>query len=509
MSRFPCLRIALVLLAIGTCQSAQGVFRYDIVAVTGDPTPDGDGSFLSFSQTMLNDSGQVAFVGFIPGTPGGMNHESGLYRGDGKSEIVQIVREGDPAFDGNDTFSAPLSASLNKTGQVAFHGFLDHSSGGFEPGIFRGDNLSSVVQIVRENVVAPDGNGVIAGFRSPLLNNAGQVAFLGILGNSNDDRGIFLYDDLNGLLQVGRTGDAVPNGNGTFSSVGDVVLNDAGQVAFLGRLAGASGGTNVGGVFLGDGKSSLVEIARSGDLFPDGNGSFVGFTSPKLNDIGQTAFISGTPTAGGTSYTESAIFLGDGTSAITQIVSSGDTALNGNGTFFTFGDLVLNNEGQVAFQGFVNDTSGGYEGVFRGHSTSDLVQVVRQGDAVPDGNGTFSHFGKPLLNEAGQVAFVGHLSGDQLDRGVYLYDDILGLKQVARKGDDLLGSVIEDLGSTTSSGFILEEELGGLNELGQIAFQFRLADGRYGIAIATLVPEPSTLMLGLLASTIALRRNRS
>jgi hypothetical protein len=47
----------------------------------------------------------------------------------------------------------------------------------------------------------------------------------------------------------------------------------------------------------------------------------------------------------------------------------------------------------------------------------------------------------------------------------------------------------------------------GLNDRGEIAFAYRLSDGRIGIAIAT-VPEPSTL--GLLAvAVLPLRRYRA
>jgi hypothetical protein len=39
-------------------------------------------------------------------------------------------------------------------------------------------------------------------------------------------------------------GDPVPDGNGTFTFLDNAVINDAGQVAFRGSLAGTTGGGN-------------------------------------------------------------------------------------------------------------------------------------------------------------------------------------------------------------------------------------------------------------------------
>ncbi|MEL7237915.1 MAG: choice-of-anchor tandem repeat NxxGxxAF-containing protein, partial [Planctomycetota bacterium] len=163
--------------------------------------------------------------------------------------------------------------------------------------------------------VAPDGNGFFAEFGSPILNDAGQVAFEGCLtgtaGGDSDTSGIFLGDG-SALTQVVRTGQAAPDANGSFSSVDFPALNDAGQAAFTASLTGtAGGGSGDSGVFLGDG-STLTRIARAGQVAADANGSFSYFTSPALNDAGHVAFLGRlTGTAGGNGAF-SGIFLGDG-----------------------------------------------------------------------------------------------------------------------------------------------------------------------------------------------------
>ena len=58
-----------------------------------------------------------------------------------------------------------------------------------------------------------------------------------------------------------------------------------------------------------------------------------------------------------------------------------------------------------------------------------------------------------------------------------------------------------------SSDHYLTQEQDGINNLGQVAYWFRLESGNSGIAIAT-VPEPSTLALTLLG-LLGLLRPRS
>ena len=60
-----------------------------------------------------------------------------------------------------------------------------------------------------------------------------------------------------------------------------------------------------------------------------------------------------------------------------------------------------------AFTASLNGTSGGStdnSGIFRG-SGGNITQIARRGQAAPDANGTFSSFGRPMLNNSGDVAF--------------------------------------------------------------------------------------------------------
>lgn len=491
--------------------SAAPVPATTVVVVNGDPAPDGNGSFnTSFSNPVLNDVGQVAFTATLAGTTGGIGDDFGIFRGDG-STVTQIVREGQAAPGGNDLYAIFGLPSLNNAGQVAFTAALAVTSGGSidSGGIFRGDG-ETTTQIVRTGQATPSG---IASFRhfnrvQRTLNNNGQVAFSASLTGSLS--GGFIGDGSTMTL-IARRYMPVPDGNGEFSSVGGPRINDAGQAAVFVHLSSTSGGSSDNeAVFLSDG-STLTQIVRKGQEAPDGNGFFGTLTSfSELNNAGQqsfTAILTGTSRSDGRG---SGIFRGDG-STLTQIARDGQAAPDGDGTFFGFGIPSLNNAGQTAFISSISETLGEnsfYFGIYRSDG-STLTQVLRDGVAAPDGNGRFLPFTfNPELNDAGQIAFIadltGSLGGTSDDQGLYFFDDTFGLFQVAREGDTFLDSTITFLEFATSP---IGDELTGLNSLDQVAFRFGLADGREGIAIWT-VPEPGTVSLALLCLGGAILRRR-
>ncbi len=511
--------LSIVLPALVTVHSTQAQFRYDVVAVTGDAVPNGNGAFTTFSVPTLNEVGQVAFSNVLS-DPNSSNDIASVYRGDSTGNLVELARSGDAAPDGNGIFSSFGFPSLNDSGQSAFRTGLTGTVGASsdDTGIFRSDGTGNVVQIFREGDAAPDGNGTLSNIGSDSdLSNAGDALFSGLLngtsGGNTDRFGIFRSDGTSSPVRIARAGDAAPDGNGTFSGFSQPRLNNAGKATFIGFLANTSnGGDDDTGFFIGDGIGGPSQIVRGGEEAPDGNGTFAAFSrTHDLNDGGQIAFVgffSGTSAGTGD---DEGIFVGDDSTSPIQIARAGQSVPNGNGVFTGFGPPRLNDNGQTVFFGEFTTTTAS-RGVFRGDGTNALVEIALSDEAAPDGNGVFFGFGTPDVNSAGQIAFVGtHIQtneGSSDDRGLYFYDDLVGLKQVVREGDAFLGSTITRIGYPGPVGRRLDMR-SALNDLGQLAYQFELADGRQGIAIATLVPEPSTLLLGLLASGTWLFRKRS
>ena len=148
--------------------------------------------------------------------------------------------------------------------------------------------------IVMTGDPAPDGNGTFSALDFfPVLNDQGEVAFAANLTNTNgsfsDDSGIFRGDG-DTIVQIVRESQLVPGGNGYFSQLArdfyGPLLNELGQVSFAAGLYNTAGaGADDGGAFLGDG-TALVQLVRKGQLWPDGAGQLLGVPRSSLNPPG-------------------------------------------------------------------------------------------------------------------------------------------------------------------------------------------------------------------------------
>lgn len=481
-----------------------------IIVVTGDAAPDGNGVFSTFQSLALNDQGQVAFRAILSGTAGGASDDAGIFRGDG-STLVSIAREGQADPSGNGSFSNfPSRPVINDAGQVALSIGLIGTTGGptDDRGIFLGDG-TTLVMLAREGQPGP-GGGTFSLLAGHALNNAGQVSFrAGLTGTSGgfaDNEGLFRSDGTT-LTEIVRKGQAAPV-EGVFEDFNaDETLNDAGQVAFHGIVI--VDGFNVWNMYVGDGGGALTTVAREGEPAPGGTFLIIG-SNPVLNESGQVAFDATLDNTSGGSSDDTGIFRGAG-GAIDTIVREGDGVPDGVGSFSDFlNEFAINGAGKVVFSAaLAGAVPPADRGIYRGDDSTLPLPVVRGGDAAPDGDGIFLSLNTPALNDAGQVAFsaiVGEdIRGGETDVAVFLFDEGMGLLTVARSGEAFLGSTITAL--SFHPGDPPSEEGSGLNDQGQVAYSFILADGRQGIAVRT-IPEPSSqtlLAFGVLSLSGLLR----
>jgi hypothetical protein len=219
-----------------------------------------------------------------------------------------------------------------------------------------------------------------------------------------------------------------------FTGFGSVVLNDAGQAAFVARFDFPVADEDTG-VFRGEG-GPLTLIAREGYPLPgDPLGSY-GYdefldpaTRPQLavNDSGHVAFwtrVKG-PTVPPALHNE-AVLLYDGKETVLAARTPGAPP-DGNGQYYTFFRFVgLSEPGDVIFRALLFDADlavSGNSGVFF-HSTrdpmrtQDVFRYSRLGDPVClvdscSANGTFSlFFGNAVtnFNDAGEIAHMGVLT---------------------------------------------------------------------------------------------------
>ena len=499
----------------------------ELVVARGDPPPDGNGTFFNVRDALLNDAGIVAFTGNFIDT--GVNDDAGLYLTDGLGGLIQVQRTGDPPPTGSGLFfGAGVSPALNEAAQIAFRGAIDLFNGGGnidERGLFLGDGVSALEHIVRHGDPAPDGNGVFSSDtpNTFTFNDAGQTAFDAFIdlqdgGSMFDESAIYRGDGPGALVRIARAGDASPDGNGTFSVLSTPRLNATGLVAFTAELVGTTGGTiDDCGVYVGDGlPGGLVPVVRDGQAAPDGNGVFSFVSTDMFNDAGQV-LLGGvlTGTTGGVDD-DRGVFLSDANNGPVQLAREGEAGPDGNGVFASFPASVLNNNGQVMFLANLTGTSAGIfddSGLFLSDGgPGTLSQIVLEGGPAPDGNGVFSNFTRPAFNDAGQAAFVANLrstsGGSNDNQGLYFYDPALGIIQVVREGDPLLGSTVANV-LNFANGEGLGDEFSGLNEGGQLTYHVILADGNEAIYRWTAIPEPASLvLLSLGAVAIGARRGQ-
>ncbi len=164
------------------------------------------------------------------------------------------------AADGNGTFASLWAPALNDHETVAFRVRLTGTAlGGLDDmAIYKCDSPYSAVpdpddQLAREGQAPPEGNGVFADFGTIVAINAlGQVLFTATLrstaGGSADDRGLYLWDPVEGLVKLLREGDVLDGRTVVaFSTLtqrdfgGYRVLNDLGEAVARVDLSGIGG----------------------------------------------------------------------------------------------------------------------------------------------------------------------------------------------------------------------------------------------------------------------------
>jgi hypothetical protein len=269
----------------------------------------------------------------------------------------------------------------------------------------------------------------------PAINAGGTVAFVAEL----DAGGKRIFVSRGGpLTTIADTG-------GPFSDflIGPAI-NAGGTVAFTAELV-----TGGHGVFTGRG-GPLTTIA-------DTNGPLDSISFPAINANGTVAF------NGRLDDGRFGIFAGRG-GAITTIADSRAPANS-------FMAPAINAHGTVAFAG---DLDTGAGGIFTGRG-GPLTTIV-------DGSGPFNGYSFPSLaiDSNGTVAFAAERRSRREDVfGIFTGPDPMADKVIGT-GDALFGSTVTIVGFFSSMAF--------LNDAGQVAFFYQLADGRTGIARAAPVP---------------------
>jgi hypothetical protein len=291
-----------------------------------------------------------------------------IFRSDGKT-IISLARVGDSAPDGG-IVTQLGQHMVNDAGVVAY--FAGLSGPGATQAILRTAGPRTAT-IARDDMAPPTG-GRFTALGNLNMNNAGQVAFNAEMTGGLADHGVFRGQGGN-LTPVFVTHQTAPGG-GTIDDCGDTHINSHGQVLATCTLTETP---SVQSVLVGDGTRAVV-VAMIGGPAPKG-GNYARFTSAALNDRGEVAFQARLTTGA------SGMFRVDGLRT-TTLALSGMSAPGTSATFQSFGDLVfLGNDGRVMFAAKLTTGVGGVDssnnkGIWIGTSERDLRLLVRTGEMI-------------------------------------------------------------------------------------------------------------------------------
>jgi hypothetical protein len=424
-----------------------------------------------FEPSALNNRGEVLYAADLDGLVdpiSGLNGE-GVFLRSRDGETTRLIGATEPA-PGGGTYGAGVFSvsSLNEAGDAAISFMLSPFlfPFGMNAGTFRYSHVThAVTPVVLPFVTPAPGGGVFQGtVFFPHLNNRGDLLFDGLVLTdmgvhiSGEEytgigQGIYKADRLGRISSVVAPGDSAPGG-GRFDFAANPWINDGGDIAFIGHVAGDLAQVP------GNPPQSILISALSNGYVKDGV-----------------------------------------TGRITEFAHAGSPipASAGGGVFRQILSTQINNAGDVLFVSDLTPAPDALKsaGLFR-YSRGAITSIARPGDAMPGGGHVVTISivgGNASLNNAGDIIFNGTLdtdeNGDQLpDQGMYLWSRGQ-LSLFARTGTVLPGvgtvrSFVPPQGTVIPPPEVFVPNSGAINnDSGQVLFSALLTNGEYVLLLST------------------------
>jgi hypothetical protein len=280
----------------------------------------------------------------------------------------------------------------------------------------------------------------------PSINNLGQIA---IVRSRFDGDEVVVGDGVKTTL-IAKEGDE-------FTGVFDASLNSSGSVAFRARV---DGGASLA-VVIGDGRSTTIAAKVSDPRYDLG--------PAVIDDAGTVTYRLAT-------------------NIESRVIASRDSALAdvlGPTSVGTDNSLSVNSRGVAALLITWGDVE---TGIYTAEGGS-LRPVALDSGPYSFDFARFAFQSNVAINDAGRVAFRARL--DSGGYGIFTGPDPVA-NSVIKTGDSLNGSTVVSLGFTRA-----------MNQRGQIAFRYVLANDMTGIVLATPVPEPTALSIVIVLMCLA------
>jgi hypothetical protein len=463
------------------------------IATNGAAAPDGNGTFgtfTSYGDACVNDSGHVAFYAVLIATSGGTSNNEVLVRGRVGESPVLVAREGDLLPDGSGALghlhTPPRVYAMNNVGRVMFMTDLTATPGGTSDnsGIFSSVGPGTLVEHARRGDPTPVGN-TFGNFLFPTINNTmpATIGFYGTLGPTGSGGTRYFFEHGGSMTSPTILGVAAPEGNGTLNNfelgwpaaLHPFAAEAAMNIHLTGTLRGSQDDDGIYRIAEG---GSTEKILREYDPAPGGS-RYGGNGVPVYNLLHNVATtVPRNPTSDG----EMIAMAGDG--ADEKVQGENESPPDSNGVYDGFSAPSISAGNLVSYTAWFKNTLGGGaddSGILRGDGLITHL-IAREGWDVPEGNGTFGQFDltgtTTAINAAGQVLFTARLTGTprgtQDDRGLYLWDEFTGITKIVREGDIVNGSTVTEISSLTARDF------GGfrvLNDKGEVVARLQVGAG--------------------------------
>lgn len=456
---------------------------FDLLAVSGEATPDGMYEYDYFSWIGINQLGQVSFNASYSDNN---DSSAGVFVTD-NGAITQVAAAGDLAPDGNGNYRFFARTNVDAAGRVYFESGLENTTGGASDdyGSFFTDGQTST-QLFREGYFTPGGVYKYGRPRAPLITQSGYAA-IGTTLNGYGLYGVYRAHGQN-ATEIAHSNQQIVGTSETFGTLPRPDINEPGQVAFL------SHSFDTNGMFEGpfrslflDSGAGPVEIIRAGMSDPGSQGILEGLSNLVLSDSGQVGFTAklSVGSTQGQGFDEGIFLWDDGT--ISPRVRPGEPVANSTNTISNILSYLLqmNEQSDILFYGSTdNDFS---RDLFLS-TTSGIERVVGKGDAAPGKAGEspeFASISDVKLSENGEIYFTAvlreTLGGDADNRGLYVYEDGQ-ISELLREGDELAGETVASINSVSSAG---HPEF-AYDDAGYLALNVRFSNDTWAIARFTV-----------------------
>ena len=384
-------------------RSSAGVTS--MIVTTSDDLPPGGQALLSQRGAGVRGSG--GFVSFIGMRPGGGT--AVLVYDAATAVTTRVAGDGDPVQGTGERFRLrmPTPLFVNSTGQVALAGFF-HGTG-IRDGIALASAGAGVQKIATRDATS---GPLFSSLHSPPLvpsglNSSGQVVFFATSGLLETlERGAWVGVAGAAPTSAVKTNDRTADEAFVSDVVAALAINDAGEV--LAR-ATISGGRD--SLFLATPGGPIQKVVAQNDAAP-GGGTFGGFASAGLNNVGQVAFEASTTSAGG------GVFVGSTSGPPVAVVLNGAAAPGGGSFVITSAgrNVVINDQADVLFRASLSGSAADSGRFIRRGSVGAIKSLARQGDPAPGTGFSFSTMGADSATGAGQQLNAG---GSVTFRGEY------------------------------------------------------------------------------------------